>query len=331
MNQAQAIEQMNRYGAAKTPFLFIIDFEGAEAYIKKLSEVDPQEIQYDIRGKQNAPTIHSKLGINKAITFTKNPMPYGQYQQAFDQVLENINFGNSYLLNLSALTPIETNLSLQEIFAHSKATYKLWFRDQWVVFSPEIFIQIEEGNISSYPMKGTIDAAIPNAEAIILADPKETAEHNTIVDLIRNDLSTVAKNVRVERFRYIDTLQTLDKTLLQVSSKIVGDLPTDYAHKIGELIFKLLPAGSISGAPKKKTIEIIKATENYERGFYTGIVGIFDGQNLDSGVMIRFIERIDDQLYFKSGGGITTFSQAEAEYQELIDKVYVPIVRNHQI
>ncbi|OJJ22603.1 aminodeoxychorismate synthase component I [marine bacterium AO1-C] len=329
MNQAQAIEQMNRYGAAKTPFLFIIDFEGTTAYIKKLSEIDAQEVLYDIRGKQNVVANQSKL--NKEVTFQKKPMPFVQYQQAFDEVLENINFGNSYLLNLSALTPIETNLTLQEIFTHSKATYKLKFREDWVVFSPEIFVQIDQGKISSYPMKGTIDAAIPNAEAIILGDPKETAEHNTIVDLIRNDLSTIAKNVRVERFRYIDELQTLDKTLLQVSSKIVGELPSDYASKIGELMFKLLPAGSISGAPKKKTIEIIKAAENYQRGFYTGIMGIFDGQNLDSGVMIRFIERINNQLYFKSGGGITTFSQAQAEYQELIDKVYVPIIRNHSL
>mgnify|MGYP001123375371 CR=1 FL=1 len=326
MNQVQAIEQMNRYGAAKIPFLFIIDFDRTQAHIQKLDEVNPQEVLYSIQDKSNVPAISSDL--DKQIHFKKKPLPFTQYQQAFKQVLENINFGNSYLLNLSALTPIETNLTLKEIYTHSKAAYKLWFRDEWVVFSPEIFVQIDNGQIASYPMKGTIDAAIPNAEAIILADPKETAEHNTIVDLIRNDLSTVAKNVSVERFRYIDKLQTLDKTLLQVSSKIVGELPLDYAQNIGDLLFKLLPAGSISGAPKKKTEEVIKAAENYQRGFYTGIFGIFDGETLDSGVMIRFIECINDQLYFKSGGGITTFSNAQAEYQELIDKVYVPIVRN---
>mgnify|MGYP001151768033 CR=1 FL=1 len=329
MNQAQAIEQMNQYGAAKIPFLFIIDFEGTTAYIKKLSEVNPQEVLYDIRGTRNTSGNHGRLA--KQVIFQKKPQPFAQYRQGFEQVLEHINFGNSYLLNFSALTPIDTNLTLHEVFTHSKATYKLWFRDEWVVFSPEIFVQIEEGKIASYPMKGTIDAAIPDAENMILADPKETAEHNTIVDLIRNDLSTVAKNVRVERFRYIDALHTLDKTLLQVSSKIVGELPLDYASKIGELMFTLLPAGSISGAPKKKTVEVIKAAEDYQRGFYTGVMGIFDGQNLDSGVMIRFIERINHQLYFKSGGGITTFSQAEAEYQELIDKVYVPIIRDHSV
>jgi para-aminobenzoate synthetase component 1 len=85
-----------------------------------------------------------------------------------------------------------------------------------------------------------------------------------------------------------------------------------------------LPAGSISGAPKPKTLEIIKKIEDYERGFYTGICGYFDGNALDTGVMIRFIEQEGDQLFFKSGGGITSFSDAKTEYQEMIDKIYLP-------
>ena len=89
--------------------------------------------------------------------------------------------------------------------------------------------------------------------------------------------------------------------------------------------FKLLPAGSISGAPKKKTVEIICKAENYKRGFYTGIFGFFDGEKLDSGVMIRYIEEQNGKLIFKSGGGVTTFSDEEKEYNEMIDKVYVPI------
>ena len=87
----------------------------------------------------------------------------------------------------------------------------------------------------------------------------------------------------------------------------------------------MLPAGSISGAPKKKTLEIIEEAEGYDRGFFTGVFGYFDGRNLDSAVMIRFIERQGDQLVFKSGGGVTSFSECKQEYVELIDKVYVPI------
>ena len=87
----------------------------------------------------------------------------------------------------------------------------------------------------------------------------------------------------------------------------------------------LLPAGSILGAPKPKTLEIILEAENYDRGFYTGVCGWFDGVNLDSCVMIRFIEKESGKLYFKSGGGITHLSNFADEYQEMKNKIYVPI------
>jgi para-aminobenzoate synthetase component 1 len=90
-------------------------------------------------------------------------------------------------------------------------------------------------------------------------------------------------------------------------------------------LVKLLPAGSISGAPKTKTVEIIRQAEQEKRGYYTGVVGYFDGKNLDCGVMIRFIEKQNGTFFYRSGGGITTQSIAEAEYQETIDKVYVPV------
>ncbi len=185
--------------------------------------------------------------------------------------------------------------------------------------------QILEGRIASFPMKGTMDASIPNAEELIMSDSKELAEHSTIVDLIRNDLSMVADNVTVKKFRYLEKLKTDRRTLWQVSSEITGDLPSDYAENIGDIIFKMLPAGSICGAPKKKTVEIIKASEKYDRGYYTGIFGWFDGRNLDSCVLIRFIENQDGQLVYKSGGGITFMSDAKSEYEEMVKKVYIPI------
>lgn len=74
----------------------------------------------------------------------------------------------------------------------------------------------------------------------------------------------------------------------------------------------------------RKTYEILEKVEDYERDFYTGVFGIFDGKNLDSCVMIRFIEEKESQLYYKSGGGITCDSEASLEYEELLDKVYLP-------
>ena len=174
-------------------------------------------------------------------------------------------------------------------------------------------------------MKGTIDASIPSAAQLLMNDPKEAAEHATIVDLIRNDLSMVANQVFVSRYRYIDTLQTNQGAILQTSSEIQGVLPENYPEHLGELIFRLLPAGSITGAPKKKTMQIIREAETYDRGFYTGIMGYSDGINLDSAVMIRFVEQEGEKMYFKSGGGITCQSDAESEYNEMKQKIYVPI------
>ncbi|HAB53984.1 MAG TPA: aminodeoxychorismate synthase component I, partial [Ignavibacteriales bacterium] len=133
-------------------------------------------------------------------------------------------------------------------------------------------------------------------------------------------------NVKVEKFRYVEEVKASQKTLLQTSSLISGELRDNYQENIGTIMFSLLPAGSISGAPKRKTVDIIKEAEDYSRNYFTGIFGIFDGTNLDSAVLIRFIENIDGELYFKSGGGITFMSNPESEYQEMIDKVYVPII-----
>ena len=112
-------------------------------------------------------------------------------------------------------------------------------------------------------MKGTIDASLEEAESLLLNDEKEVAEHHTIVDLIRNDLSIVATNVAVERLMYIDRITTNQGDLLQMSSKISGQLPENYPETIGTILAKLLPAGSICGAPKPKTVEIIKQEEYY--------------------------------------------------------------------
>ena len=323
MKRAEAISLMNRLGSRKIPFLFIIDYEMNRPYIIRLDAVDNRYIMYDINGVNNY-TVDAKL--QKKIVFTKRPVALSRYRRGFKNVMWHLRQGNTYLLNLTFPTKITTNLTLEEIYYYSRAKYKLYFKNQFVVFSPEIFITIRGNRISSHPMKGTIDASLPNARKKLLSDRKELAEHYTIVDLIRNDLSMVAKNVHVERFRYLDKIQTCGKDILQVSSKIAGTLPDDYRRRIGDIIFRLLPAGSISGAPKKKTVEIIKKSEQYRRGYYTGIFGYFDGDNLDSGVMIRFIERQRESLIYKSGGGITAFSDMKSEYKEMIDKVYVQII-----
>lgn len=318
LDSAQAIEKMNHLGANRAPFFFFTDFLGTKAWVKPLHEITEDELVFDFSNG-------ASQSLPSNFNFKKYPIRQKAFSKAFHYVVEQINLGNSYLVNLTFKHPIQTNLSLKEIYQLSRAKYKLFFDNRFVVFSPETFIKVEDGHIYAYPMKGTIDANLPNAEATILNDPKETAEHVTIVDLIRNDLSHVCTQVEVNKFRFINEVITHEKKLLQVSSEIRGKLPKNHLESLGTLLFQLLPAGSISGAPKKETVRIINHAEEHTRGFYTGICGYFDGQKLDSAVMIRFIEKEGENLFYKSGGGITTFSEEAKEYQEIIDKIYIPI------
>ncbi|RLD69493.1 MAG: aminodeoxychorismate synthase component I, partial [Bacteroidetes bacterium] len=304
MNQ-HVRDQINLLGSRRIPFLFVLDYEMRHPVVLSLDQVDTDEILYSINDISNNTVTEVP---QKKLEFNYTPVSYDRYQKAFDHVQKHILHGNSFLLNLTFPSRVETNFSLKEIFYLSKARYKLWFKDQFVVFSPEIFIRTNGRKISSFPMKGTIDAKLPDARNRLLTNRKEVAEHYTIVDLIRNDLSMVAKKVRVARFQYIDRIKTNQKELLQMSSEVTGELPENYHEHLGDILFTMLPAGSITGAPKTKTLEVIQEAEQYDRGYFTGIFGMFDGKNLDSGVMIRFIEKTKDGLMYKSGGGITSQS-----------------------
>ena len=319
----KVFELMNTLGKDRKPFLFGIDFDVKKGFFVEPAHAAAAGILFNLNGIGNdSPFVPG----NEPVELIKHPIGFQTYKQAFGIVYDNLVQGNSYLVNLTFPTPIDLDKDLPELFARSKARYRLLFRDEFVVFSPEKFVQIENGCIRSFPMKGTIDASIPDAENLIINDYKETAEHNTIVDLIRNDLSMVATSVRVDRFRYIEKIPTNEKTLLQVSSEISGKLTLNYLSELGSIFRKLLPAGSVSGAPKQKTLSIIQEAESYSRGFYTGVFGYFDGSKLDSGVMIRFIKKENGKLIFCSGGGITINSKPETEYNELTDKIYVPFI-----
>jgi para-aminobenzoate synthetase component 1 len=321
MTLATFIDTMNTWGQNKVPFLFMVDFEMEQPIIKKLDEIDSSTLLYDINGFSNTSAASRKVSGRIDIS----QISFEIYKKKFDLVYDRLAYGDSFLTNLTVKTPITLYSSLEDLFYQSRARYKIWMKDELLVFSPETFIQVKGKKIFSYPMKGTIDASYPNAREVILSNRKEEAEHTTIVDLIRNDLSQVAMHVNVNRFRYIEEIKTSNKNLLQVSSEIVGDLPDDYRSTLGDILVKLLPAGSISGAPKTKTVEIIQQAEQEKRGYYTGVVGYFDGEDLDCGVMIRFIEKKNGTFFYRSGGGITTQSIAEEEYQETIDKLYVPV------
>ena len=310
---------MDDLGKSRTPFLFVVSYDASKIFVKPLEQLD-DDIFYKLESWRNYPVKKRK----KDFTFSKFPVDFKTYKNSLDKILEQIRSGNTYLINLTFKTPVTSSFSLKDIFTYSHAKFKLYFKDEFICFSPERFVEIEGNTIATYPMKGTIDANIKDAKETILADEKEMAEHVMTVDLMRNDLGIVGSEVKVEKFRYVEKIKAGKKELLQVSSKITAKLPDNWRDNIGSLLEQLLPAGSITGTPIKSTVDIIREVENFARGFYTGVFGVFDGKSLRSGVMIRFIEKIDDKLYYKSGGGITIDSDAKSEYDELIDKIYLP-------
>lgn len=318
----QNFDLMDELSQKKVPFFFMIDFLMENVEIFTENEIEKTGLKIDFKGFK---TDINEQEFPREIIFESFPPSEDSYKKGFDIVQNHLKKGNSYLVNYTCKTEIKTNLSLENLYQISQAKYKVLYPENWMFFSPETFIEIIDNEVFTYPMKGTIDAEIENAADILKNNEKEKAEHYTVVDLLRNDLSMIADDVKLDEFQKIDFLKTRQKNLLAMSSKISGKLKPEFKGKIGSIMKTVLPAGSVLGSPKPKTLEIILEAENYSRGFYTGVCGWFDGENLDSCVIIRFIEKENDKLYFKSGGGITHLSNFADEYQEMKNKIYVPI------
>lgn len=312
-----SFDALSALGSARKPFLFVCDYELKNIECFELNSLGSEDIAFSMN--ETAPFVaHSHSFVKEALSFEV-------YKTKFDAVIEEIKAGDTYLLNLTQPTKVASSLTLEEIYEVANAPFKLRYKDKFVCFSPEKFIEIHEDNtIHTFPMKGTIDASQVNAKEKILADTKEMAEHVMVVDLLRNDLSIVASNVRVKEFRYIEKIGAGAKELLQVSSHISGELESSWHDNLGNILAALLPAGSISGTPKKSTLDIIESIEGYKRGYFSGVFGVYDGKSFKSAVMIRFIEKSENGYIYKSGGGITLDSDAFSEYNELLDKVYLP-------
>lgn len=309
-------EKINALGSLGAPFVFCIDYAMRNGFVYELDSM-PDDVAFCIEGKSFGSAKSSK--VPKIVE--KNPITKADYSQKIDAIKEKIALGDIYMANLTAPTKITLDGSLEDVFCASKSDFKLLVKNRFVISSPEAFVEIEGNKISTYPIKGTAPYDGEKSVEILLQNTKELSEHTMTVDLLRNDLSIVARSVKVESFRYPIIIEANGKKLIQIASKISGRLPSGYL--LGDTIFALLPAGSVTGTPKKKCVEILMEIEKYERGFFCGIFGYFDGRRLKSGVSIRYIEQTDDGFIYKSGGGITFDSDEVLEYEEMLEKVYL--------
>lgn len=320
--RAEAIRLLNEFGQSGEPFFMFVDYAGVRWYVARLAELDPR-IKYCMPRHANYTPTGTPPECYKPHELV--PPRFEDYARGFDEVQRAISRGETKLINLTWRVPFVSDFDQATRFALGRERYMLSVEGLFSVFSPEPFITIEGDRISTFPMKGTISTSVANAREVLLSSDKELREHTDSVELMREDLSLVSDDVEVVRFRYVEEIA--QGRVLQTSSELSGTLRAELRGRYGDIISRLLPGGSIAGAPKAPSLEVIRRAEAFDRGFYTGIFGVYDGTCLDTSVMIRFIEYAEDgQTYFFGGGGVTAYSRLESEYQELLLKAHATIL-----
>jgi anthranilate synthase component 1 len=188
--------------------------------------------------------------------------------------------------------------------------------------SPETLVKLEDGVLHTFPLAGTrrrgrTEAEDRALEAELLSDEKELAEHNMLVDLGRNDLGKISRfgTVQVEKFHSVERFSHV----MHIGSAVRGEIRED--RDALDAVEALLPAGTLSGAPKIRACQLIGELENNKRGIYGGAVGYigFTG-NMDACIAIRILYKKNGKVFVRSGAGIVADSVPEKEYEECLNK-----------
>lgn len=188
--------------------------------------------------------------------------------------------------------------------------------------SPEAQIVIKDGKAAIHPIAGTFKrTGDDSADAIVaqklLTDEKENSEHVMLVDLARNDLSKFCEQVTVDKFKEVQYFSHV----IHLTSRVTGEILPEY-HGL-DIFLSTFPAGTLSGAPKIRAMQLIDEIESDARGFYGGALGFvgFDG-NTNHAIMIRTFMSKDNQLHYQAGAGVVAASDAEKELQEVYNKTF---------
>lgn len=220
---------------------------------------------------------------------------FEDYERAIEQIKEAIKRGDSYQLNYTYPIELATHCEIERVFLevleNQDTAYKAFITNEYesiASFSPELFFQKRGACITTRPMKGTIargEDSLKDAEnrAFLKNDEKNRSENVMIVDLLRNDLSKIAHEVEVSKLFEVLSYPTLH----QMISEIKGILKEGVSFR--DILLALFPCGSITGAPKLKTMEIIRRLEGYARGVYCGMIGVIEGEDMSFSVPIRTI------------------------------------------
>ena len=252
-----------------------------------------------------------------------------EYCEKAEQVKRYIREGDIFQLVLSNRLEADFEGSLLNAYRVLRTTnpspYMFYFSGEDVELagaSPETLVKVEDGEVRTFPLAGTRPRGADyeedrRLEKELLADEKERAEHNMLVDLGRNDLGKLCEfgSVEVEKYMSVERYSHV----MHIGSTVKGKLRKD-CHAL-DAVDAVLPAGTLSGAPKIRACQIINELENNKRGIYGGAVGYVDFTgNLDTCIAIRLAFQKNGKVFVRSGAGIVADSVPEKEHQECMNK-----------
>lgn len=291
---------------SKYPLLYFEVFEGFSNFSATKSNICPR--------------IKIKPEIN-----------YKEYNQAIKQIKKEIAEGNTYEVNYTYDYKVKADLNGFELYnsilPQQITPYNTYIKNEYeeiLSFSPELFFELQNNKIKTKPMKGTIKRGLTTKEdkkniEFLKNDIKNRAENVMIVDLLRNDLGKIAKTgtVKVDKLFEIET----HKTVHQMTSEISAELEDNYT--LYDIFNAIYPCGSITGAPKRSTMEIIEKIEASKREIYCGAIGLITPEKTIFSVPIRILQKHNNQKDFscRVGGAIVWDSTAKEEWEETLTKI----------
>ncbi|TAK65792.1 MAG: anthranilate synthase component I [Bacteroidetes bacterium] len=291
-------------------------FHSAQAEIERLENLLLAPDHKRIPFHSDVDTIRHELSQEEFMCIVEKTKQYIFEGDIFQAVLSQ-RFSTTYLGDVFKV------YRALRVINPSPYLYYLHFDDMTVIgSSPEILVRVENKLAEVYPIAGTrprgkSDTEDKQLETELLADTKERAEHIMLVDLGRNDLGRVCEigTVQVDQLMFIVRYSHV----MHIASRVIGTLPA--GKSCIDVLKATFPAGTVSGAPKIRAMEIIDELETTRRGIYAGGVGYFDfSGNMDICIAIRTMFATNDKIYFQAGAGIVADSDPESEYHETMNK-----------
>lgn len=301
-----------------------VDTKDVDAgYEKALSDIE--EMKNVILNGESAQIPPAKLNSEFKPLFDKE-----KYCQMVETAKHYIYEGDIFQVVLSNRLEAEMSGSLFNTYRVLRSTnpspYMFYFSGDTIEVagaSPETLVKLENGVLHTFPLAGTRPRGKTKEEDLkleagLLKDEKELAEHNMLVDLGRNDLGKISKfgTVEVEQYMQIQRYSHV----MHIGSTVKGEIDDEKYDELSA-VDAVLPAGTLSGAPKIRACEIINELEDNKRGIYGGAIGYIDFTgNLDTCIAIRIAYKKGDKVFVRSGAGIVADSVPEKEFQECINK-----------